>query len=218
MNDETKRPETPNEQGAPDPAAPVEQAAQAQGPDPQSPTSEELAAALQASRDQLLRAVAEADNTRKRAEREIADARVYAVASFARDLLSVADNLDRALEALTLERRASLGEAGSTLVDGVDITRRELQAALTRHGVKPVVIEPGDAFDPNLHQAAMRLPSEKPAGAIVEVLQPGWVIGDRVLRAATVAVSAGSGQADAPASPADEETSRRPGASVDTKV
>jgi molecular chaperone GrpE len=209
MNDETKRPETPEETGAPDPAAPDGETAQAQGPSP-----EELATALATTRDQLLRAIAEADNTRKRAERDLADARAYAVTSFARDLLSVADNLDRALDALTPERRASLGEAGAGLVDGVDITRKELQAALTRHGVKAMDAAPGTAFDPNRHQAAMRMPSDRPAGVIVEVLQPGWLIGDRVLRAATVAVSAGSDQN----APADPDPSSRPGASVDTKV
>jgi molecular chaperone GrpE len=210
MNDETKSSETPDDVGAPDPAAPDGEAEQqAAGPSP-----EELAAALAATRDQLLRAVAEADNTRKRAEREVADARAYAVATFARDLISVADNLDRALEALSPERRAGLGEAGATLVDGVDITRKELQAALTRHGVKPMAVEPGAAFDPNFHQAALRAPSDRPAGAVVDVLQPGWVIGERVLRAATVAVSSGPGEPTT----SDGDESNRPGASVDTKV
>lgn len=197
MTEETK-PSDANEAERPDAAA------------PEGPTVEELSAQLQATRDQMLRAVADADNARKRAEREAAEARVYAVASFARDLLSVNDNLSRALLALTPEVRAGMGDAGATLVDGVQITQRELSAALNRHGVKPIPIQPGTPFDPNLHQAAAQVPSELPSGTIVEVFQDGWTLGDRTLRAAVVAVSAGGGRATADAS--------QPGATVDTKV
>jgi molecular chaperone GrpE len=218
MTEETKPSDAPNAaQGAAQGAAagaaagdsadrrPDEAAQEASGP-----SVEELSAQIAAMRDQLLRAVADADNTRKRAEREAADARAYAVAGFARDLLSVADNLGRALNALTPELRAGMGEAGRTLLDGVEITQRDLHATLTRHGVKPIPVAPGTPFDPNLHQAAAQLPSELPPGSIVQVFQDGWTLGDRTLRAAVVAVSAGGGRASAEA-PA-------PGASVDTKV
>lgn len=200
MTEETNSSDAPEETAD----RPAEAASEASGP-----TVEELAAQLSATRDQMLRAVADADNTRKRAEREAADARAYAVANFARDLLSVADNLGRALNALTPELRAGMGEAGKTLLDGVEITQRDLHATLTRHGVKPIPAPPGTPFDPNLHQAAAQIPSDQPPGTIVEVFQDGWSLGDRTLRAAVVAVSAGGGRsADAP----------QPGASVDTKV
>jgi molecular chaperone GrpE len=206
MSDETKTSDGPNG-GAGEAANRPEDQAAAAAP---TQSAEELAAALAGMRDQYLRAIAEADNTRKRAEREIADARVYGVAALARDLLSVADNLARALEALSPDVRAGLGEGARHLVEGVEITQKELHAALQRCGVKPIVVEPGSGFDPNLHQAASQIPSDKPSGTVVEVLQGGWVIGERVLRAATVVVSAGrDGEgAGAPS----------PGATVDTKV
>lgn len=209
MSDETNRsdttqpagPEASADQSAPDAAAAQENEAAGAGP-----SVEELRAELTATRDRMLRAVAEAENTRKRAEREAADARAYAVASFARDLLSVSDNLARALGALTPDIRAGMGETAVTLVDGVEITQRELHAALARAGVKKISASPGTMFDPNLHQAAAQIPSIHPPGAIVEVFQDGWQIADRTLRAAMVAVSSGPAQ------------STQPGETVDTKA
>ncbi|MGD2131447.1 MAG: nucleotide exchange factor GrpE [Maricaulaceae bacterium] len=174
-------------------------------------TIEALEAELATVRDQMLRAAAEAENTRKRAEREVADARAYSVTGFARDVLSVGDNLSRALDALSPELRENMGEAGRTLLSGIELTQKELVAALSRNGVSPINVEPGAAFDPNLHQAAAQIPSSHPSGTVVEVIQSGWMIGERVLRAAVVAVSAGGGSP----SEAAPETSE-PGGSVDT--
>ncbi|HVV92561.1 MAG TPA: nucleotide exchange factor GrpE [Hyphomicrobiales bacterium] len=135
-------------------------------------------------RDRVLRALAEADNARKRAERDAADARAYAVTSFARDLLNVADNLHRALEA------GQPGDAG-TLTEGVKLTAREFETTMARHGI--VRIDPmGERFDPNLHQAMMEMEdSSVPAGTVVQVMQAGYTISGRVLRPALVAVSRG---------------------------
>ena len=145
----------------------------------------------QEMRDQLLRAMAEMENLRKRSEREKTDARVYAIEKFARDLLSVSDNMARALEALPESEREALTEGGKGLLGGIEMTQKELHTVLTRHGVTVIDAEPGAAFDPNLHQAVANIPSEHPNGTIASLFQAGWRIGDRTLRAAMVAVSAG---------------------------
>lgn len=145
----------------------------------------------QEMRDQMLRALAEMENLRKRAEREKSDARTYAIEKFARDLLSVSDNLARALEALPEDEREALTEGGKGLLGGIEMTQKELHTVLTRHGVTAIEVEPGAAFDPNLHQAVANISSEHPNGTIASLFQAGWRIGDRTLRAAMVAVSAG---------------------------
>jgi molecular chaperone GrpE len=142
-------------------------------------------------RDQLLRAHAEMDNVRKRAERQVADTRVYAVEKFAGDLLPVSDNFARALDALDDNSRAELSNAGKNLLLGVEAIQKDLHAALARHGVTAVDAVPGADFDPNLHQAVSQIPSDHPPGTVAASFQAGWKIGNRVLRAAMVAVSAG---------------------------
>ncbi|MEO1475302.1 MAG: nucleotide exchange factor GrpE [Pseudomonadota bacterium] len=143
-------------------------------------------------KDKFLRAVADAENMRKRAEKQVADARVYAVEKFSGDLLSVADNLSRALTALTADARTDLSDAGKSLLQGVEMTEKELIAVMQRHGVKPVEAAPGTEFDPNVHQAVGQVPSDQPEGTIADLLQAGWQIGDRTLRAAMVTVSSGA--------------------------
>ena len=142
-------------------------------------------------RDQMLRAMAEMENLRKRSEREKSDARIYAIEKFARDLLNVSDNMARALEALPETEREALTDGGKGLLGGIEMTQKELHTVLTRHGVTAIEAEPGAAFDPNLHQAVANIPSEHPNGTIASLFQAGWKIGDRVLRAAMVAVSTG---------------------------
>ncbi|MFT5774697.1 nucleotide exchange factor GrpE [Hyphomonas sp.] len=158
-----------------------------------SPEQEAMRLKIEAEelREQLLRTLADLDNTRKRAERQVSDARVYAIERFAGDLLSVSDNLARALAALPDEDRANLSDAGNNLLSGIEMTAKELETALGRHGVKQIDAAPGATFDPNQHQAVAQIPSEQPSGTIASVFQPGWRIGDRTLRAAMVAVSAG---------------------------
>jgi molecular chaperone GrpE len=147
-----------------------------------------LAAAL---KDKLLRTLAEMENLRKRTAREVTDARLYGVASFARDMLAVADNMRRALDAVSPELRASAEPGAKALIDGVELTERELLKALEKNGVRQFTPR-GEKFDPNVHQAMFEVPNASvPAGSIVEVVQPGYMIGERVLRPAMVGVSKG---------------------------
>jgi molecular chaperone GrpE len=154
-------------------------------------------AALEKERDVLkenmLRALAETDNVRKRANRQIDDARLYAVEKFARDLLNVSDNLARAVDSVPADARAALPDSVRTALEGVELTQKELVTALSRHGVTAIDASPGAAFDPALHQAVTQIPSPHPAGSVAELYQTGWRIGDRTLRAAMVAVSGGGG-------------------------
>ena len=142
-------------------------------------------------KDQLLRTLADMENLRKRTQRQLADERVYAVEKFARDMLGVADNLSRALTALTDEARTELSDAGKSLLEGIELTEKELIVTLSRHGVTAVDATVGTEFDPNVHQAVAQIPSDQPEGTIAEPFQTGWKLGDRTLRAAMVAVSTG---------------------------
>lgn len=151
-------------------------------------------------KDKLLRTLADMENLRRRTEREVADARTYGVTSFARDMLTVADNLRRALDSLPAEVRQSASEQVKALVDGVELTERDFLKTLEKHGVKkrePV----GEKFNPNFDQAMFEIPDDsKPSGTVVQVIQAGYVIGDRVLRPSMVGVS------KAAPKPAPEET------------
>jgi molecular chaperone GrpE len=142
-------------------------------------------------KDRLLRTLAEMENLRKRTEREVTDARIYGVASFARDILVVADNMRRALDAVPPEARANAQAGMKALVDGVELTERELLKALEKNGVRQFTPQ-REKFDPNIHQAMFEVPDlSVPAGSIVQVVQPGYMIGERVLRPALVGVSKG---------------------------
>jgi molecular chaperone GrpE len=153
-------------------------------------------------KDRVLRTLAEMENLRRRTEREVSDAKVYGVSSFARDMLTVVDNLSRALEHLPAEARASADPAIRSMIEGVELTARDLEAALGRHGVKR--LDPkGQKFDPNLHQAIFEAPDETvPSGTVSQVVQTGWTIGDRVLRPAMVGVSKGGPKAAPKEAPA----------------
>src|SRR5271165_2097659 len=146
-------------------------------------------------KDRVLRTLAEMENLRRRTEREVADAKTYGVTGFARDMLTVVDNLARALEHLPAEARANADPHIQSLIEGVELTARDLEAALGRHGVRK--LEPkGQKFDPNFHQAIFEAPDETlPAGTVSQVVQSGWTIGDRVLRPAMVGVSKGGPKA-----------------------
>ena len=146
--------------------------------------------ALRAERDELkdrfMRSLADAENIRKRGERDRREAEQYGGTKLARDLLSVYDNLKRALDAAGEEQRA----AALALIEGVELTMRELLTVLTRHGVTPVAPQVGEAFDPQLHQAMFEapLPGTK-AGQIIQVMSEGFLLHDRLLRPAQVGVS-----------------------------
>lgn len=139
-------------------------------------------------KDQMLRAVAESENTRRRAERDVAQARKYGHTGFARDLLSVVENLSRAVEVLP-ENRDGLDDTMKNLVIGVEMISKELAAVLERHGI--IRIMPiGEKFDPNKHQAMFELPTnDAEPGTIVQVAQSGWLLHDRLLSPAMVGVA-----------------------------
>ena len=140
-------------------------------------------------KDRLLRTLAEMENLRKRTEREVSDARLYGIASFAREVLAVADNMHRALSAVGPELREGGDAQVKVLIEGVELTERELLKALEKSGVKKFSPQ-GEKFDPNLHQAMFELETtEVPPGYVAQVIQAGYMIGDRVLRPAMVAVS-----------------------------
>jgi molecular chaperone GrpE len=181
MSDTTQHPSDPAVQPD-DPSAP------AAAPKPSTSLDRELAD----TKDRLLRTLAEMENLRKRTEREVADARMYGISAFARDVLTVADSMHLALEALDTELREKSDSAVKALLDGVELTERALMNALEKHGVKR--IEPlGQKFDPNKHQAMYEADDPSvPAGHVAQVVQAGYLIGDRVLRPALVAVSKGA--------------------------
>jgi molecular chaperone GrpE len=183
-------------------AAPATQPTDAHLPEADSATPDPIAA-LEAEKadlkDKLLRTLADMENLRRRTEREVADARSYGMTKFARDMLGVADNLRRALESLPAEAREALDGAARGMVEGVELTERELLKTLDTHGVKK--LEPlGQKFDPNMHQAMFEAPDPtQPKGHVVAVVQAGFSIGERVLRPALVGVSSGAPKVDAPA-------------------
>ena len=157
-------------------------------------------------KDQLLRTVAEMENLRRRTEKEVRDAKQFSVASFARDMLSVADNLRRGLEAVSDEDRAGADGALKALLDGTAMTEREMLNTLEKHGVKKLNPE-GEKFDPNFHQAMFEVPNpEVPNNSVVQVVQSGYMIGTRVLRPAMVGVAKGGPKFPVKAAEGDGET------------
>jgi molecular chaperone GrpE len=169
--------------------------------DPEPGSVEVLAKEAAEARDKMLRTLAEMENLRKRTSREVADARIYGITGFARDVLDIADNLQRALDALPSEAREAADPGLKALIEGVELTERSLLNTLEKNGVKK--FDPsGGKFDPNFHQAMYEVPDASvPAGTVVQVMQAGFMIGERVLRPALVGVSKGG--AKAPAAPAN---------------
>jgi molecular chaperone GrpE len=165
-------------------------------------TIKRLEAEIAEAKDRHLRAAAEMENLRKRFERERTDERKYAITRFVRDLTPVADNLARAIKAVTAEQRDD--PSVRVLLDGVELTERELLAALERHGVKRIVPK-GEAFNPNFHQAVAEIQMEGVVpGSVIEVIEAGYVLEDRLIRPAMVVIAKAAGGAA--------------GASVDTRA
>lgn len=159
------------------------------------PSAEERIAQLEAEKDQLrdqvLRTAAEMENLRKRTEREVSDTRSYAIAGFARDMLVATDNLSRALMVIPTEAREEAEGTLKSLIEGIEMTEREMQRLLQKNGVTPIVAE-GEKFDPHRHQAMFEVPDASvPEGTVVQVVQTGYAIGERVLRPAMVGVAKG---------------------------
>jgi len=174
---------------------------EAETPDIKTPDTEKDAQAEEAeaapsledrladTNDQLLRALAELENTRRRADRDRAEALKYGAASFARDMLGVADNLQRALNALAELDRETLPDAAKSLLEGIAATERDLIASMGRHKVSPVS-PMGEKFDPNMHEAMFEAPGTgQPAGTIIEVIETGYMMDERLLRPAKVGIA-----------------------------
>lgn len=210
MSDQNNENEAAAMGTAPQPEPETDAPAEAQAePDPFA-----VLTALQAEnaelKDKLLRAVAEAENVRRRAEREKQDAARYGAASFARDMVQVSDNLRRAIAALKPEERDAAPATVKALIEGVEMTERQLLSTFERHGIKEITPAPGDRFDANLHEAMFEVPgSGQPAGTVVHVVEAGYSIGDRLLRAARVGVAKAEDGAPKP---------NGNGAHVDTKA
>src|SRR6476619_1532266 len=164
--------------------------------DPEEGAVEALTKEVADAKDRMLRTLAEMENLRKRTAREVSDARTYGISGFARDVLDIADNLQRALDAVSAEARAAADPGLKALIEGVELTERSLHNALEKHGVKR--FDPaGEKFDPNVHQAMYEVPdSSIPVGTVAQVIQAGYMIGERVLRPALVGVAKGGAKGD----------------------
>jgi molecular chaperone GrpE len=174
------QPEAPAAEAAPEAAA-----AEA-GPEPVGPDVEALVAERDELKDRLLRALAEADNVRKRADRDRREAEAYGATRLARDLLPIYDNLKRALDAADDNVR----EHSAAMLEGVELTQRELLNIFHKHKIERIAPEPGDAFDPQLHQAMFEAPvPDVPKGHIIQVMTEGFLLHERLLRPAQVGVS-----------------------------
>ena len=163
--------------------------------DPEQGSVEALAKEAADARDKMLRTLAEMENLRQRTRREVADAKTYGITGFARDVLDIADNLQRALDAVPAEARAAADPGLKALIEGVELTERSLLNALEKNGVRK--FDPsGEKFDPNFQQAMYEVPDPSvPSGTVVQVVQAGYMIGERVLRPALVGVSKGGAKA-----------------------
>ena len=162
---------------------------------PAPDAAEALAKEAADLKDRLLRTLAEMENLRRRSEREVADARLYGIANFARDVLGVADNMRRALDAAGPDLREGGDDKTRALIDGVELTERELLKVMEKYGVKRLDPQ-GEKFDPNFHQAMFEMPDPNATpGTVVQVLQAGYKIAERVLRPAMVGVRQGAAEA-----------------------
>ncbi len=177
---------------------------------------DKLLAEIQSLKEQVLRYAADAENTKRRAEREMNDARAYAITKFARDLLGAADIFDRAMAAAPTEVDGPM----KNFIVGVEMTAKELQGAFDRNGLKRIEPAKGEKFDPHKHQAMMEQPgTDVEPGGVIQVMQPGYELLGRLVRPAMVVVAAKAPAAAAAAHPyADGEAGESGGGSVDTRA
>jgi molecular chaperone GrpE len=219
-SEDYEAPEAAESPGAEDDAraAPTEQtdAALEPGTEDAPPSEVDLAAELEATKERLLRALAETENLRRRAAREVEEAHKYAITGFARELLEVADNLSRALGSIPPRAREEI-DFVRNLADGVAMTEKTLLASFERHQIAKVEPELGSRFDHNRQQAMLEIETaEYPPGTVAQVMQPGYVIADRLLRPALVAVAKPPRAGAAAADEGQAGPEPRPGERVDT--
>ena len=184
-------PNRPNDDAAAPSGEPVVSKPYIMPDDPEEGSVEALTKEAAEARDKMLRTLAEMENLRKRTAKEVADARSYGITGFARDILDIADNLQRALDAVPAEMKATADPALKAFIEGVELTERSLLNTLEKNGVKK--FDPsGEKFNPNFQQAMYEVPDTSvPSGTVVQVVQAGFMIGERVLRPALVGVSKG---------------------------
>jgi molecular chaperone GrpE len=217
MTEHKHTPERPEPNHADAPAATDSAASEAEQPaaagaapapeEPPTPREAELEAALADAKDRLLRALAEIENLRRRARRDLEEAHKYAITNFARELLEVADNLSRALDAVPPRARDEI-DFIKNLADGIAITEKALLTSFERHQIAKVTPEIGERFDHNRHQAMFEVETaEQPPGTVAQVLQPGYTIAERLLRPALVGVAKPPGAK--PPGPAGDEGAER---------
>ena len=200
MTDETKK-NGPDATVAESHIAEEPQKAGTETPEPEVDPMEAIKAENAELRDRFLRLAADMDNLRRRTERDVKDAKSYAVSGFARDMLAVSDNLRRAPDAIPEEARAGADAGLAALIEGVEMTERSMISTLERHGVRKIEPE-GQKFDPNFHQAMFEIPNpDVPNNTVVQVVQAGYTIGDRVLRPAMVGVAKGGQKTESQAEP-----------------
>jgi molecular chaperone GrpE len=184
VNAKTEAASAPDEQLSEQPASNENEGENKEQPDEIDPQQQ-----IADLNEKMLRLAAELENTRRRAERDKSDALRYGVTGFARDMVSVGDNLTRALNAIEETDREGLSDNMINLLEGVGATQRDLMAALQRNGLKPITPE-GEKFDPNFHEAIYEAPGTgRDSGTIIEVLEIGYMIGERLLRPAKVGVA-----------------------------
>ena len=188
-------PNRPNDDAAAPSGEPVVSKPYIMPDDPEEGSVEALTKEAAEARDKMLRTLAEMENLRKRTSREVADSRIYGITGFARDILDIADNLQRALDAVPAEMKATADPALKAFIEGVELTERSLLNTLEKNGVKK--FDPsGEKFNPNFQQAMYEVPDTSvPSGTVVQVVQAGFMIGERVLRPALVGVSKGGAKA-----------------------
>jgi len=191
--------------------------AETPAPESEQPPERDLEAELKEAQDKLLRTLAEMENLRRRHTRELDEARKYAMAGFARDLLDVGDNMRRAIAAVPDDARRS-SDLVENLLSGVELTERTLLGAFDKHGIKKVTPERGEKFDHNRHQAMFEVPTpDLPPGHVADVMQSGWVISDRLLRPAMVGVTKKAPE-PAPEGPSEPDDGMSRGTTVDTNA
>ncbi len=186
----TEEPEDIKEEGIKDENPPEDESLEEEMPSGEDvPESPDVETEVSLMKDQLLRALAEAENVRRRAALDREEALKYSISNFARELLAVADNLRRAMDHLPKESTNQLSDEMKALVEGVEMTEKELLSAFEKHGIKKVT-PMGEKFNHDLHQAMFEIETdEHEPGIIVELMQSGYVIHDRLLRPAMVGVA-----------------------------
>ncbi|CAL9914186.1 Protein GrpE [Candidatus Liberibacter solanacearum] len=175
---------------------------------------EEAQAKAEEFREKYLRVLADMENIRRRTDREIQDAQSYSIAAFARDMLSVSDNLSRALNSVPIDKTQNSDSEIKSLIDGIEMTRREMMSTLEKYGVKKIDAK-NQKFNPNIHQAMFEESNETiPSNTVIKVVQDGYAIGERILRPALVGISKGKNKNPVEKIPSQENETKEKSSTI----